>query len=535
MLSRTTRGSIGRSLPAALLSLLTMLTAAGAPSCGSSEDGSGFADAGGGDGTTGVDGGGGPTCDAGLATCGSSCVDVTSDPKNCGTCGTSCGAGPCCTGVCNADTVSCAFSITRVTPKQGNQSGGDYLTIEGNGFVAGMKVLIGDGVAPARMIDAHKAIVQTPPGPVGDEDITISAGATKATYKAGFRYVAAGMQLPWQEKPMAFVRGEDPGLAVLQDGRVLVVGGTTVPDSAVDTLDSAEIYTRSSDTVTNAKGKMAIKRWHSSAVTMLTGKVLVVGGAGASNVVDLFDPKTDAFTTTGALTTARGYTRSVLMADGRVMVTSSDAATSEIYDPDSATFTQVPMLSAHVYGFVVRLRDGRVMAGAGDASNTTAEIFDGTTWKAAAPLNQGRSMLTAHTLPDGRVIVVGGASISAGAVDVPLDTIELYDPKTDKWTVAPYKLSKGRCWHASALVRDGTVIVMGGYTIDKSCSPDNSVDQVDPVAGTVKPFGTLPRPNTEWTAVTLSDGSVLGVGGGACGASTANPSLDFLPGVPLPK
>jgi hypothetical protein len=58
------------------------------------------------------------------------------------------------------------------------------------------------------------------------------------------------------------------------------------------------------------------------------------------------------------------------------------------------------------------------------------------------------------------------------------------------------------------------------------------VDQVDPVNGTVQPFGTLPHANTEWTAVTLQDGSVLGVGGGACGTPLALPSLDFLPGKP---
>src|SRR5205807_1948932 len=98
------------------------------------------------------------------------CVDVQNDPANCGTCGTSCGTGHCCTGVCN-DTASCALSITRTTPKQGNQSGGDYITLNGSGFTVGMQVLIGDGVAPARMIDAHTAIVQTPPGPVGDQDL----------------------------------------------------------------------------------------------------------------------------------------------------------------------------------------------------------------------------------------------------------------------------------------------------------------------------------------------------------------------------
>ncbi len=60
---------------------------------------------------------------------------------------------------------------------------------------------------------------------------------------------------------MMFVRGEDPGIAVLQDGRVLVAGGTTVPDSPTDSLaPPAGIYTRSSDTVASAPGTMYPRR-----------------------------------------------------------------------------------------------------------------------------------------------------------------------------------------------------------------------------------------------------------------------------------
>jgi hypothetical protein len=247
----------------------------------------------------------------------------------------------------------------------------------------------------------------------------------------------------------------------------------------------------------------------------------------------LFDPTSNTFSPTGKpMTRSRAGIRAVLMVDGRVLITSGAEATAEIYDPDKDSFTPVPQLAVHTWGFVVRMRDGRILLGGGDGGVASCEIFDIATNKfvAAAALNEGRSMLTAHVLPDGRVMVIGGASKSAGGVHVPLDTIELYDPKADKWTVAPYKLSTGRTWHASALVHDGTVLVMGGYNVDGTCTPTNTVDQVDPVKNTVAPFGTLPHPNTEWTAVTLLDGSVLGVGGGACGTPSALPSLDFLPG-----
>ena len=89
------------------------------------------------------------------------------------------------------------------------------------------------------------------------------------------------------------------------------------------------------------------------------------------------------------------------------------------------------------------------------------------------------------------------------------------------------KLAVPRTWHASALLRDGRILVMGGYSKAGSCAPTASVEQLDPVADKVSLFGPLPNPNTEWTAVTLLDGSVLAVGGGACGGK-ALPDIDFL-------
>jgi len=520
--------------------------ALGGGGCGSSSNpssfpaGDGGGSSGGGDAT--VDGGG--ACKGAQRLCGSACVDTTSDPQNCGSCGTVCEGGTCCASICVADTASCAFVVDGVTPSEGNQNGGDWIKITGNGFGPGLRVLIGDGVAPALATDPQHATVLTPPGQVGNVDITIQMGSQKSVLPQAFQYQGGNVQLPWTEKPMAFVRGEDPALAVLQDGRVLIAGGTTVPDDPTHALDSAEIYTRSTDTVTSAPGKMAIARIHDAAITLLDGKVLILGGAAWTDTstgtpaatADLFDPTSGTFAPTAhAMSVPRAGIRAVLMADGRVLVTSGADAVAEIYDPTTDAFTQVPLLATHTQGFIVRLRDGRVLLGAGDGGVTACEIFDPAQGKfvTAGALNQGRSMLTAHTLPDGRVIAIAGASISSGGIHVPLDSIELYDPATDKWLVAPYKLSVGRTWHASALVRDGTVLVMGGYDIDGQCNPpSNTVDQVDPVGLTVKPFGTLPHPNTEWTAVTLQDGSVLGVGGGACGTPTALPSLDFLPGKP---
>ncbi|HSQ63191.1 MAG TPA: kelch repeat-containing protein [Polyangiaceae bacterium] len=529
---------------AALLSFVGFSAAILVAACGSG--GSGF-----GDGGTDGGGDGSLSCSGSQQSCGGKCVDTSSDLNNCGSCGNTCAGGDlCCAGKCVKST-GCDFAVTSINPVRGNQSGGDYITLTGAGFTPDMAVFIGDGRAPTLVLDGNHARIQTPPGPVGTYDITLVSTKGTSLTRSIFQYVAAGMALPWQKKPMASVRGEHPGVTVLQDGRVLIAGGTTVPDSAVDCLATAEIFQRGqTDTVTPAANTMAVPRWHDAAVTMLDGRVLVEGGAvctgTACKTADLFDPTTNMFKPTANLMSEdRTSTWAVLMVDGRVMITSAQSATVEIYDPTADSFSTVALNTIHYFGQrIVRMRDGRVMVMGGDGcqgqstcgpAQTVAEIFDPKTNKftLAKPMNQGRSQFTAHVLPDGRVMVFGGASSSAGGVNAPMDSIEAYDPKADTWTVMPYKLTVGRTWHASALVRDGTIIVMGGYTT-VSCTPSDSVDQVDPIAGTVTPFGTLPDPNTEWNAITMLDGSVIGVGGGACGGN-ALPDLDFLPGVPIPN
>lgn len=503
---------------------------------------------------------GGLVCQGAEQNCGGACVDITSDPRSCGACGTACTPGDlCCEGRC-VKSASCAFAVLTVSPLRGNQSGGDYLTLKGSGFTPGMSLFIGDGRAPVLVIDAKTARAQTPPGTVGTYDITIANAQGSSTTRKAFDYIAGGVKLPWQKEPLQVVRAEIPGIAVMQDGRVLVAGGTTKPDFPDQGLNTAEIFTRGTGTnpnkVTPAKNAMSIKRWRNAAVTTLDGRVLVAGGSYCTmencKLADLFDPATDTFAPAPTpMNEARGGSvyssvRGVLMVDGRVMITSSDSMTSEIYDINANTFSTAPLVSIHRFGHqLLRLRDGRVMLLGGDgcgsgpcgaSAQKEVEVFDIATnkWTAVAPLIVGRAMFTAHTLPDGRVMVFGGASISAGGVNAPLDSIEAFDPAQGVWTAMTYKLGVGRTWHASALVRDGTVLVMGGYTLQGSCAPTPTVDQVDPVKGTVVSFGMLPTPNTEWSAVTMLDGSVLGVGGGACGGM-ALPDLDFLPGETLPN
>ncbi len=525
-----------------------------APGCGG-DDGGTASNAGSGGvgaaGSGGQGGDGGPGCAAGETSCAGTCVDLQTDPDNCGTCGSACGTGDvCCGGGC-VETTDCSFSVTSVEPIFGMQNGGEWLTLKGAGFAAGMKVYLGDGRAPTLFVDATTAKIQTPPGLPGKVDVTIDVGGNKAIRKQGFEYKTAGLLTPWKVIPMSVVRGENPGITVLQDARVLIAGGTLVPDEWNQSLDTAEMFDRTTEKMVPIGGTMTgAPRWQNSAITLLTGKALVVGGGclvdmsncvGDPKLAHLFDPNTNTFTATaGSLQVGRAYTRSVLLPDGRVLVASGNDPSIEIYDPATDSFKLIPHTVLHRFGFVARLRDGRVLLGAGDGGVTAAELFDPDTdtLTPTGSLAQGRSMLTAHTLPDGRVMVIGGSSQSAGGIADPLDSIELYDPASGTFSTASYKLTVPRTWHAGALVRDGTVMAMGGYTVSGKCdSSVGSVDQIDPIAGTVTPFDALPagKVATEWNAVTLLDGSIVAVGGGACGTASALPEVYFLPGAPVPQ
>ena len=94
------------------------------------------------------------------------------------------------------------------------------------------------------------------------------------------------------------------------------------------------------------------------------------------------------------------------------------------------------------------------------------EIYDpaSNSWGQAAPLAQARYDHTATLLPDGRVLVVGGAVLwgtnwnDPGAI---LSSVEIYDPAGDTWSPLP-PLRQARVDHTATLLPDGRIFVTGG-------------------------------------------------------------------------
>ena len=329
---------------------------------------------------------------------------------------------------------------------------------------------------------------------------------------------------------------------LLHDGTVLVAGGAADPDEKVE-LASAELFDPETGQWTPT-GSMVTPRARHTATLLVDGRVLVAGGYcdgrttegcptvedpdGAISEAEIYDPKTGTWTTTGSMTTMRFLQTATLLAEGKVLVAGAEHApdsildSAELYDPTTGTWTATGRMSqARTQQLAAILPDGKVLVagGVGPVSPTehdllsSAELYDpsGGTWAATGSLITARAFGgTASSLPDGKVIVIGGD----GPGDPVLGSAEIYDPDTGTWS-ATGSLAAARDLLTSTVLRDGTVLVAGGFEGSDAVGFTSvaPTELYDPRTGTWAWAGDLPEPRVFTTATLLAADRVLIVGG----------------------
>src|SRR5262249_53922801 len=142
----------------------------------------------------------------------------------------------------------------------------------------------------------------------------------------------------------------------------------------------------------------------------------------------------------------------------------------------------------------------------------TARVFGQSTgiFNRTGDMTTARAGHTATLLPDGRVLIVGGASQGPLA--------EAYDPSTGAFSPADNMITS-RGGHRAILLPDGNVIILGGIVLqdgrtlilrDMIGFPLKTAEVYDPASGTFTLTGAYADPSPEWdTATLLLDGRVL--------------------------
>lgn len=253
---------------------------------------------------------------------------------------------------------------------------------------------------------------------------------------------------------------------LLPNGKVLVAGGEFANGIAVA---SAEIYDPVVGTWT-AAGTMTDERSNHTATLLANGKVLVAGGYTAPGgtltffgSMDLFDPVTNSWTRmTSSLATPRAQHAAALLPDGNVLMIGgvnlgSYVNTVERVAIDGSGTTTESFPITGNFTVATRLSDGTILASTDRAG--TAQRYNPltSTWTASTMLAQ-RIIPTISTLPDGRVLVAGGA-LTGG---VRATSTEIYNPDTNTWT-AGSPMTAGRNAAQAVVLADGSVLMIGGF------------------------------------------------------------------------
>ena len=254
------------------------------------------------------------------------------------------------------------------------------------------------------------------------------------------------------------------------------------------------------------------------------------GGGGGGGTTPPTSPKFTALTP--VLTSGRAGHTATLLSDGKVLIAGGFSAatipapgldTAELYDPAANTFTALTgkMQSARTSHAATRLADGRVLLTGGQTNNdgdgtNTAELYDPaaqTFTSVTAAMTSPRGGHASALLGNGNVLVMGGFNNSCTS----LNTAEVFDPSTQTFTALTSSMAAGRSEISATPLANGMVLVTGGG----SCR--NSFDTAELFDPTTQSFAAIAATMSTLRgspgSSRLGNGAVLVSGGGTAGSS----------------
>jgi len=184
------------------------------------------------------------------------------------------------------------------------------------------------------------------------------------------------------------------------------------------------------------------------------------------------------------------------------------------------------MAQARYRHSAVSLPDGRVLVLGGyrprdDRQLTSVEIYDPETgtFTTNGQLVEGRGDARLVLLADGRILVVAGRFYDSNGDFTIRRSVEIYDPATGQSRLIG-SLAERRHSPVVALLGDGRVLVAGGWSGSEAL---RTAEVIDPRTGAFSPVAPMATPRAWPAGALLQDGRVLIVVGsdGAVDLDTA--------------
>ena len=262
----------------------------------------------------------------------------------------------------------------------------------------------------------------------GDLDL-----ATVEIYNGQANTWRAGLQLPFAFRQTA---------AAVLDGKIYLIGES----KTMLTFD-----TRTGGAWEAMRGMRKLREAPSAAAA--GGRLYVLGGRGARDSVESFDPRTGFWTNVARLPTDRWSAGAAELDDQIYLVGGRNFSvialdTVEVYDPYSNTWADdYPPMTTSRSKHGVAAFNGKIYAAGGIDDRGKAlrsvEAYDPQTmsWAAVAPLSTLRYNVSLAVLGN-KLYAVGGRVVRRGgtASETPeiISLVESYDPQHDRWeAVAP--------------------------------------------------------------------------------------------------
>ena len=276
---------------------------------------------------------------------------------------------------------------------------------------------------------------------------------------------------------------------LLANGKVLVAGGYGDGNGPFPQLDTAELFDPATGSF-SATGSMSVGRVLHTATLLNDGRVLIAGGTTDANgggkataSAEIYDPKTGTFAPCGWMNSERATHTATLLPNGRVLIAGGwnghaadapddppwDPLFVELFDPSSNSFVSTGSMSTtRSRAAAVRMLNGEVLVlgGINTVQNlhvqppnpSYAELYDSFTgmFSPISYISLAPSSFTATLLNSGMVLIAGGKK-DAGV----LNAADLIDLANSSVLPTPNLLT-GRRGHTATYLKDGRVLITGG-------------------------------------------------------------------------